>query len=168
MGKLLLESYTLEGSYWLGKLTAEEFSRLCKTISDQITDEHLEHFVVLLTSQERKKELLDGTLPLYGLSYLFKHRITEEHELETKDGLSTEQKILVLDDLAFTSEGLAHDDGKKIQRLFTHLLGVYAFPRQVGLELCYYKIDRTKFPQQLVLPVIEQDLYYVTGEGLKQ
>lgn len=156
MGKLLLESYT-RGQPWLAALTEQKFTSFCDALFPLIANQ----YVVLLTKEGRKEELLHGTKPFYGLSYHFRYGVRDEHEFDTKDDLWREPKILVIDDLALISEGLAHDDGKKINTIFTYLLQTYALPQHVGLQLYYYKINKKVFPQQLVLPVEKDDLIYM-------
>lgn|SRR3989338_1979797 len=159
MGKLLLESYTKKGHKWLNKNT---FDIVCNVMCS-IVRQDIEQFVVVFTDLERKKDLLSGTEPSYGLSYVFKQGISDVKELETMDDLLSESKIIILDDLAINLEGLAKDNGRRIRRLFTSLLDLPNPPYQMGIMLQYYSI---KDPKQLVLPIITNDLVYVVGDGL--
>lgn len=156
MGKLLLESYT-RGQPWLAALTEQQFTSFCDALIPLLANQ----YIVLLTHEGRREELLQGTKPLYGLSYHFRYGVHDEQEFHTNDDLWREPKILVIDDLALVTEGLAHDDGKKLHTIFTYLLQTYALPHHVGLQLQYYKINKKEFLQQLVLPVQKDDLIYM-------
>ncbi len=157
MGKLIFESYTKEGCTWLGKDT---FFSLCTTVKE-IVHKHAQ-LVIILTDLERKEAFLKGTEPLYGLSYVFKHDITDIKEMETKGGLAKEQKIIVLDDLVHIKEGLANDDGSKLWFLFMQVMAKH-HPYQIGLDMHYYRASDTR---QLVLPITQTDFVYLIGEDI--
>ncbi len=158
MGKLILESYTKNGCIWLNKDT---FFNLCTTVRDAVNKST--HLVAILTDIERKGLFLEGAEPLYGLSYVFKQNIADVKELETKDGLAKEQKIIVLDDLAHTEEKLVNDNGSKLWILFATIMSQQSRPYQMGLDMQYY---RAKEAKQLVLPINQKDMVYLIGDDL--